>query len=395
MYSKMKRPEPEQQLLPNDLIREILSRLPMPAISKFRCVSKSWINIIDSSIFAELHLRNYCNTPTSSSTDNESCVFIRNFDFRTKILKVSMMLAGCHRLCREFSLDYEFGRNYQSNTCIQIVGPVNGLICIYGIGSRERLSLCNPYLGETKTLPRAPTMMSEGLVFHRAGLGFDSAHQDIKVVQLLCYLDTSEGKHTLGMLVDIYSRNTNTWTTLEANVDINMWAMEPIAIIDNDGSFCHWVALRDRGVRSSTFAVLSFDVCNGVFYTTLLPHCISDMSKVGVKVFGKGRSLVLFSWSPRGHHFAEGAYFLDMWVLSGLGKEGRWSWSSRIGPRVHLSRPVGLWKSRGLVLYYLEDKRFVIYDYVTHEITDMDIDVGDQFNPKVVEFKGSLVSLRK
>ncbi|KAL3619149.1 hypothetical protein CASFOL_036719 [Castilleja foliolosa] len=384
--------ETEQQLLPDDLIREILSRLPMPAISKFRCVSKSWINIIDSSSFAELHLRNYCNTPTSSSTDNDSCVFIPNFDFRTKILKISMMLAGCHRLCREFSLDSDFGRDCQSDKWIEIVGPVNGLICIYGIGPRERLTLCNPYLGETETLPRAPTMRSNGSIFHVAGLGLDPVHKDIKVVQLVCYMDNNnKGKLIYRMPVAVYSRNTNIWTISEANVNFNIWFMEPIAISDNDGSFCHWM-----GLSGNTFVLLSFEVCNGVFYTTLLPPCIIDTSKVRIKVFGKGGSLLLFRWTVRGDVIAEGGNFLDMWVLSGLGKEGCWTWRLGIGPLLHLSKPVGLWKSHGLVLYYVEEKRFVIYDYGTHEIMNMDIDAGDdECKPKVVEFKGSLVSLHK
>ncbi|KAL3619145.1 hypothetical protein CASFOL_036715 [Castilleja foliolosa] len=384
----MKRLETDQQLLPDDLIIEILSRLPMPAISKFRCVSKSWINIIDSSSFAELHLRNYCNKPTSN---NDSCVLMHNFDFRTKILKISMMLAGCHRLCREFSLDSDF----ESDTRIDIVGPVNGLICIYEIRNTERFTLCNPYLGETKALPRAPRTMRDGsLVFHRVGLGFDPVHKDIKVVQLLCYSDiNNEGKHTRRMLVAVYSRNTNIWTILEDNVSINRWVGGAIAISDSDGSFCHWVALPDQDGGVSTYVVLSFDVCNGVFYTTQLPPCISDASEVRIKVFGKGGTLVLFS-STRVQPIAEGGDFWDMWVLSGLGKEGRWTWRSGIGPLLHLSKPVGLWKSRRLVLYYIEEKRFVIYDYQTHEITNMDIDVEDECNPKVVEFKGSLVSLR-
>ncbi|KAL3638408.1 hypothetical protein CASFOL_017779 [Castilleja foliolosa] len=97
----MKRLETDQQLLPDDLIGEILSHLPIPAISKFRCVSKSWINIIDSSSFAQSHLRNYCNTPTSSSTDNDSCVFIRDFEvglvgparFSTKFLNQGFIAA--------------------------------------------------------------------------------------------------------------------------------------------------------------------------------------------------------------------------------------------------------------------------------------------------------------
>ncbi|KAL3619146.1 hypothetical protein CASFOL_036716 [Castilleja foliolosa] len=397
----MKSLETNQQLLPDDLIGEILSRLPVPTISKFRCVSKSWINIIGSSSFAQLHLRNYCNTPTSSSTDNDSCVFIRNFDFRTKILKISMMLAGCHRMCREFSLDYDFGRDYQSDKCLDIVGPVNGLICIYETGPAERFTLCNPYLGETETLPRAPTTMSNEVVFHQAGLGFDPVHKDIKVVQLVGYRDTNyDGTLTRRMLVAVYSRNTNIWTISEDNVNIDMWGMEPITISDNDGSFCHWMVLRDRDDGDHcTFVLLSFDVCNGVLYTTLLPPCISDTSEVRIKVFGKGRSLVLFSstlcWILcDGQLIAGGANDLDMWVLSGLGKEGRWTWRSGIGPLLHWSKPVGVWKSHGLVLYYVEEKRFVIYDYVTHEITNMDIDAVDQCNPKVVEFKGSLVSLR-
>ncbi|XP_021840515.1 F-box/kelch-repeat protein At3g23880-like isoform X1 [Spinacia oleracea] len=51
----------ESEYIPLHLCEEILARLPVKALLRFRCVCKSWRSIIDSSVFTYMHLKLYKN----------------------------------------------------------------------------------------------------------------------------------------------------------------------------------------------------------------------------------------------------------------------------------------------------------------------------------------------
>ncbi|KAK6129928.1 hypothetical protein DH2020_036322 [Rehmannia glutinosa] len=316
-----------------------------------------------------------------------------------------MMLPGRDKSSEEFTLDADFvadcaegtRRTSNLNNSSKIVGPVNGLICIYGMGLSERIALCNPCLRESETLPRSPTSCNisyEGYFFRCVGLGYDSVQKDVKIVQMINYFAMEEGEFTHGMLVDVYSRNAKTWRKLVCNVP-NTWAMKSIAAShNNNGSFFHclaWEQLRDPNDFCKRL-VLSFDVRKEVFRTTLFPPCVYDGSdyggraKVRSKVLSTDNSLFLFVWE-------DGDKFLDRWVLNGLGNVGRWTRLSRVGPLLQVSKPVGFWKTNGLVLKYVKEKKLVIYDCSTGETRNIEIRETVLCYPKVVGYRGSLVSL--
>lgn len=65
--------------LPDELIFEVLSFLPVRSLVRFRCVSKSWKTLISDSTFVKLHLHNSRSQTRNSSlltiiTKNTICI---------------------------------------------------------------------------------------------------------------------------------------------------------------------------------------------------------------------------------------------------------------------------------------------------------------------------------
>ena len=66
--------------LPEEVVLEILYRLPVKSLIRFRCVSKSWNSLITTSAFIDSHLTQSLSLPSNS---NKLIVSLGNF--RTKV----------------------------------------------------------------------------------------------------------------------------------------------------------------------------------------------------------------------------------------------------------------------------------------------------------------------
>ena len=49
--------------IPNDLVEEILSRLPVKSLMRFKCISKAWHTLISSHQFAKSHFQRASQNP--------------------------------------------------------------------------------------------------------------------------------------------------------------------------------------------------------------------------------------------------------------------------------------------------------------------------------------------
>ncbi|KAM3326670.1 hypothetical protein P3S67_001796 [Capsicum chacoense] len=104
--------------LPEDLITETLLRLPVKSLLKFRSVSKSWLSLIRSPEFVKNHL---LLSATNKDYKHHSLMFKNGFKdcSLTALVYVSFVEVN--------NLDYP-GKNLKGRP--QIVGSVNGLICL-------------------------------------------------------------------------------------------------------------------------------------------------------------------------------------------------------------------------------------------------------------------------
>ncbi|KAL7244348.1 hypothetical protein ACSBR1_016565 [Camellia fascicularis] len=98
---------------PMDLIVDILSRLPVKPLVRFRCVSKPWCALIDDPDFIKLHLNRSINTKSHLNLILNYCSLSSvNFDSLDNATKLKSPLKWT-----------DFG--------IEVLGSCNALICLY------------------------------------------------------------------------------------------------------------------------------------------------------------------------------------------------------------------------------------------------------------------------
>ncbi|CAN4120765.1 unnamed protein product [Withania somnifera] len=184
----------EFPILQADLINEILLKLPVKSLVKFKCVSKSWLHLISSPKFVKSHL--------SISANNKGYTrhrFMLEF-YPPKYLKdcsVSSLLND--HVTRAVDLDCPMEKS--QNQSIGVVGSVNGLICL-SIAEKD-LFLWNPSIRKFKKLP--PSLTG---IFYAYGFGYDELHDDYKVVGITQDLSNDGSRHNV---CKIYSLMNNSW----------------------------------------------------------------------------------------------------------------------------------------------------------------------------------------
>ncbi|KAK9287637.1 hypothetical protein L1049_016074 [Liquidambar formosana] len=183
--------------LPQDIIHDILLRLPAKPLVRFRCVSKPWHSLLTSHHFITTHL-NHClarenhrkrqNVILSSST---SCQFLHD-DEEAPINPHAVSLEFPLKNCGDF----------------KVLGSCDGLLCI--AIENDTVVLWNPSIREYTKLP-VPLSAGRKSGLFGYGFGYDSSIDDYKVVRL-CPL-----KHgnSIPMEAEIYALRTKSWKKVE------------------------------------------------------------------------------------------------------------------------------------------------------------------------------------
>lgn len=191
----------------DDVATEILSRLPLKSLFKFRTINKSWRHTIDSSSFRKLHAENQL---LSNNVVHDDPLLLQSIHHSNESSELSIMhvdAAKPYTATTNFPSYQDF---LNDNATAVFSQPVHGLICLYKEYSDNPIALCNPTLGEIRILPPSPSPCPSP---HRrkqvVGLGYDG---DFKVVKFSH--DDSSSPSQRYPILEVYSRKTDTWRVL-------------------------------------------------------------------------------------------------------------------------------------------------------------------------------------
>jgi F-box interacting protein len=187
-----------QPFLPEELILEILTKLPIKSLLRFKCVSKSWLHLISNPYLIKKQLH-FSTQNTHFTTNHRIILSATTAEFHLKSCSISSLFNNPSTISED--INYPVKNKFRHDG---IVGSCNGFLCFAIKG--DCVLLWNPSIKVSKKSPPLGNNWRPGC-FTSFGLGYDHKNDDYKVVAVFCDPNEffSESK------VKIFSMNTNTW----------------------------------------------------------------------------------------------------------------------------------------------------------------------------------------
>ncbi|KAG5554848.1 hypothetical protein RHGRI_012418 [Rhododendron griersonianum] len=175
--------------LPHELISNILSRLPVKSLCRFKSVSKPWLALITDPHFIKSHLH-------QSMQYNMNQKLILAYQFSRSVY--SLDYQAPEPAIAKLVLPYD---RYQRD--VKILGSLYGILLI---STGKTLSLWNPSIRMSQkfSTPKTPS----GYTFY--GLGYDSVCDDFKVVMALW-----PSRKNARSAVHVFSSTLGSWKRIE------------------------------------------------------------------------------------------------------------------------------------------------------------------------------------
>ncbi|KNA13201.1 hypothetical protein SOVF_118210 [Spinacia oleracea] len=167
--------EEQSKMLPEEMIVEVLLRLPAKSVGRFRCVSNRWSCLLTEPQFIKSHLNRIKQHPTT-----EEPIFFCSPDSGI-FYSTQLNNAIAHHLFDEMTcfaarLTFDDHRFYSSH---RPDGSCDGLILMKN-DHLNKLFLINPITREVKELPSLSYAPESHVSCNTYGLGHDSINDDYK-----------------------------------------------------------------------------------------------------------------------------------------------------------------------------------------------------------------------
>ncbi|KAK6914261.1 F-box domain [Dillenia turbinata] len=285
--------------IPGDILADVLLRLPVKSLFRFKCVSKSWNSLISDSRFI--------NSYTNSNHRKSRLVLHAKPRNRLVDLEAPSSIGGGDHISVDgLILTTELLRQRQVPEIapsFQIIGSSRGLVCLSCLNN---VYVLNPGTGEFRVV--IPRHSAEVVGY---GFGYDSSSDDYKVVRFYRW-----PSHVFAAEVEVFSLKSNVWRDLS---DFKRYLfydsnMRSVGVCLNGN--IHWLSNRKRSGRSCTFCVviLAFSLAEEGFHELPLPY---DESSVRLGVLGGCLSVVTC-------HYTEDSVFVVS-IMEEYGLPGSWT----------------------------------------------------------------------
>ncbi|KAL2926252.1 hypothetical protein RDABS01_007057 [Bienertia sinuspersici] len=363
--------------LPEDAILEILLRLPVKSLQRFKSVAKSWYARISDPSFMIRHF--------VSSNNHEFLLISHLHPVKKQVLSL-LPSETLENRTKHFQLSYH-SSNEENRSFAQILGPCNGVFCLFD-PKDGMISLWNPAIRQQKTLPKShvepPTNAYPFDIC--VGFGFDNGSHDYKVLTYkhMCFPSSSTIAHA-----ELYTLNSNTWKEINVGEEFQPTGNLPYSSSypSINGVFS-WFEI-DNHVEKVIF---SFDMKIEVFIKTRLPDYNGIPSK---RVHGCLASLKDSLAFIHDYPLGGISKCFDVWVLGEYGVRESWMKQLIIGPLEGVTAPLGFWKNGELILEVDDDrKKLASYDPITDDMKDVEAR-GIVYILQVIPYKESLICLKE
>ncbi|KAM3320855.1 F-box protein [Capsicum chacoense] len=157
--------------LPQEIVFDIASRLPISSLIRFKFVCKSFYNM--------LHDKDLVNMHISRVVETDPCIIIHaDCPLRNQLSFLEFSDRG-REVVRKIRIPFV---NFVPE--FKVVGSCQGLLCICDSLFSDALYVYNPFTRDYKQLPRSVEFEVQKLVF---GFGFSHVTNEYKVIKIINY----------------------------------------------------------------------------------------------------------------------------------------------------------------------------------------------------------------
>ncbi|OWM75433.1 F-box protein At3g07870 [Punica granatum] len=343
------RPVSGMERLPREIILDILSRLPVTSIIRFRLVSRAWRELARDPLLPEAQLARtarfepflifHCDSP------------IRNDLYFAKLLAHDR---SAKVLTRKFHPPF-----WHNMAEFEVVGSCNGILCLADSLYKESIYLYNPFTGDHRLLPRPKQYPNQEAAF---GFGVDQKTGEYKVVKVVYYTKSTSAPTRTRRIA--YQLSDLQVLTVGRDRDWRSLGKVPyqIARRPSEALLCgrlHWVT-RPRRYRR----LVSFDLSEERFEEVPVPGAGPlNWCNYQLMVLGGSLSAIVYCYHGR----------IEIWVMKVYGEKDSWAKEFNIGAHVpkglrqqSLNLPSKICRSltgRVRALCMLEDSGEILLEY--------------------------------
>ncbi|XP_076883349.1 putative F-box protein At4g38870 [Bidens hawaiensis] len=220
---------------PPDTIYQILSRLPIKSLARFRCISKSWLEYINDPYLETIHVE---EEPTPIMFQQHSHVHPNKEEkeyCKISFLRAKQLGTSTVKFRKEPVLQFCYtDRNAET----LVLGSCNGLILVRYDENHLSLALINPLTKRRYNLPPVTVNYDFGNWFYPlrgTGIGFDDSINTLKTVCIILKgrlhdhpLDVNLAREQLCTVV--HDSRTSSWREI---------AQVPAYPVYGEGVFAH------------------------------------------------------------------------------------------------------------------------------------------------------------
>ncbi|XP_059670668.1 F-box only protein 8-like [Cornus florida] len=295
-----------------DVIIEILSRLPGKSLMRLRCVCKYWSTLIRNSSFISRHFHHH---------SNNGHLFVQHYDYSTK--KYTFALFPDVTLANPW-VEYHNLGDLQMPTEPGFLGILHGII---GLWDWYRIVLWNPAIREFRVVPIPnPNIPPFSSIQRRlSGFGYDPITNNYKVVRILGY-----GEHNcelqLHWLVEVYNLYANSWRIFEVDFPVTCEEHNSLTNTYMNGIY-YWMTT----TNDDLVLIITFDMDKEILGDIPGPPLPNNYYYGDIVLHNN--SITLIHWDIEDAN----ERFYGIWVMK---EKGFWTKELTIGPLLGFGRMV-------------------------------------------------------
>ncbi|XP_074318703.1 F-box/kelch-repeat protein At3g23880-like [Silene latifolia] len=315
--------------MPLDLITQVLVRLPVKVVLRFKIVCKCWYSLVSSKEFAKLHQQHAIDNPIHNNPSLQLFMVGRPpkqgkqksmYTLKIESSEMDKLYKATGSWIYDLANSIDKLKHKFDHPESYPIGSCNGLVCFtVGLGHKMMLCLWNPATDKYHYI-KGPHLISQGLVVPLYwGFGYDPLSEDYKIL-VLGELMPRKPFALLFRLRD----TSNTWSRVDCPSDNDMSEFMVNRTHENSKEFRSLPILVGHTLYWKTGDIvvpkklLAYDLATDSFHIVPLPT-LEPAATLDFYIC-KHRQCLCACWLC----IVESSKYIKVWMLDGHGNDKVW-----------------------------------------------------------------------